>query len=188
MIAIHAIKVLVLVSIPLLFNDLNRSNADDTYELIESRNGIEIRQYRESVFASYSNSQDNSSNFSELAEYIFGGNEKRQRIEMTSPVRSNMYGKKEMLFLMPETVTIENYPAPNNERVKIIQTPARLTASIAFSGYADDLTCGKMKLELIDILTQNSMGYENDFQTLIYDPPYKRVGRLNEILVSIKNN
>jgi hypothetical protein len=45
-----------------------------------------------------------------------------------------------------------------------------------------------MKLELIDRLTQNSMGYENDFQTLIYDPPYKRVGRLNEILVSIKNN
>ena len=107
-------------------------------------------------------------------------------IEMTSPVRSNMYGKKEMLFLMPETVTLENYPAPNNERVNIIHTPARLTASIAFSGYADDQTCNKKKLELIAILNQHSMVYENDFQTLIYDPPYKRVGRHNEILVSIK--
>jgi len=188
MIAIHAIKVLVLVSIPLLFNTLNTSNADDTYQLIESRNGIEIRQYRESVFASYSNSQDNSSNFSALAEYIFGGNEKRQMIEMTSPVRTNMYGKQEMLFLMPETVTIENYPNPNNDRVKIILKPARLTASIAFSGYADDQTREKMKRELIDILNQNSIRYENDFQTLVYDPPYKRVGRLNEILVSIENH
>jgi len=45
-----------------------------------------------------------------------------------------------------------------------------------------------MKRELIDILNQNSIRYENDFQTLVYDPPYKRVGRLNEILVSIENH
>ena len=155
-----------------------------TYKIIQEIDGIEIRHYVESTCASYyDNEGDNP--FTVLADYIFGGNQIGQKIEMTSPVAINMFGNEEMIFLMPTSITIENHPKPNNDAVKIFKSPNRLTASITFSGYADNKACLNNKQQLIDILKQNLISHKNDFQLLVYDPPYKKFNRTNEIIVSI---
>ena len=157
---------------------------DKGYKIIQEIDGIEIRHYIESTCASYYNNEGDNQ-FTVLADYIFGGNQIGQKIEMTSPVAINMFGNEEMIFLMPTSITIENYPKPNNDAVKIFTSPNRLTASITFSGYADNQACLNNKQQLIDILKQNLISHKNDFQLLVYDPPYKMLNRTNEIIVSI---
>ena len=39
--------------------------------------------------------------FQYLANYIFGGNNEKEKISMTSPVTMRQYGNQEMIFRLP---------------------------------------------------------------------------------------
>ncbi|MDX1350678.1 MAG: heme-binding protein [Putridiphycobacter sp.] len=61
------------------------------YEVEKKYDHFEIRQYEASLFTSYKMSTNkyeeaSSKGFRSLAGYIFGGNEKNEKIAMTSPV------------------------------------------------------------------------------------------------------
>ena len=49
-----------------------------------------------------------------LAGYIFGGNDKEEKIAMTSPVAMSLKDSTTMLFLVPKKYTRDNLPVPND--------------------------------------------------------------------------
>ena len=154
------------------------------YTLIKKVDSVEIRQYEPSIFASYIElNGSNNSQFRTLAGYIFGDNEKEEKIGMTSPVSMVQSSKKEMLFLMPSRYSLESLPKPKNKNIKIIEVGERKVAALRFSGYANQNSIQKQKKLLINTLDSHQINHSNHFEVLVYNSPYKLFNRRNEIIV-----
>ena len=167
---------------------LNSQNVDNTYKVIEKIGKVEIREYEPSLFASYENDQtgkNQNSSFRVLADYIFGSNDKDEKIAMTSPVIIKLHNNREMLFRMPKKYNKKNLPQPENNDVKIISSKKVIKATIKFSGYSNEQKELKMISQLKNILSENNIKHNGKFELLVYDPPYKIMNRRNEISVNI---
>ena len=157
---------------------------------IDASIDIEIRKYKKSMFASYYSKEEKSQNnyFRILAGYIFGDNEKKEKIDMTSPVQIKLNDNKDMLFRMPAKYNSNNIPKPNNKAIKIIEKKERKVAVIKFSGYAREKNIKKNKKILIEKLKENKIIYDDKFELWVYDDPFKIKNRRNEIVVNIYND
>ncbi len=84
-----------------------------------------------------------------LANYIFGGNARGQKIEMTAPVvqqriepdrlpRSERRDGEAWIvrFIMPAGFTPQSLPPPKDEQVQLISLPPERVALVRFSGWA----------------------------------------------------
>lgn len=159
----------------------------ENYKIIRSIDSVEIRQYPDLIYASYFSSSGNNSQFRVLANYIFGGNDKKEQIGMTSPVNMRLSSKnKEMMFLMPERYEMESLPTPNSNDIDIIKMDSRKVAAIRFSGYSNDTKVKLKKQELIDTLEKYDIEYTDEFELLVYDSPYKVLNRRNEVIVILQ--
>ena len=67
----------------------------ENYTLIRKIDSVEIRQYPALIYASYFSQSGSNSQFRVLANYIFGGNNKNEKIGMTSPVNMRLSSKKQ---------------------------------------------------------------------------------------------
>ena len=72
------------------------------YQVLKIIDEIEIREYDEMIYASYTpkNESNRSSSFKMIANYIFGGNNANEEISMTSPVVMKPFDNDEMAFIM----------------------------------------------------------------------------------------
>jgi len=162
------------------------------YSIIKTYEDFEIRIYEASLFTSVKINTDNykqasSKGFSVLGGYIFGKNENKEQIPMTSPVAMTLEEEETtMLFLVPEKFTKENLPKPLNTKIKFIEMPEKKMAAITFSGWASDKKIEKYKLLLIKLLDENGIKYANKFSVLGYNPPYEVLFRRNEIIVELE--
>jgi hypothetical protein len=162
------------------------------YSIIKTYKDFEIRTYQASLFTSVKIHTDNykqasSKGFSILGGYIFGNNENKEQIPMTSPVAMTLEKKEmTMLFLVPEKFTKENLPKPENTKIEFIEIPEKKMAAITFSGWASDEKIEKYKLLLIKLLDENGIKYANKFSVLGYNPPYEVLFRRNEIIVELE--
>lgn len=164
----------------------------ETYPYVVNKkfNDFEIRSYEASLFTSVKLSSNNykdssSQGFSILAGYIFGGNDKNEKISMTSPVAMSIGDTTTMMFMLPKENTKEDLPRPNNSRIKFIQEPAKTVAAISFSGWANDEKIETYKNKLLKALERERIPYTNKFYFLGYNPPYEVINRRNEIIVTL---
>jgi hypothetical protein len=162
------------------------------YEVVKSYDGFEIRKYEASLFTSIKlNStnyeQSSGSGFSILAGYIFGNNDRQEKIAMTSPVAMSLEDTMSMMFMVPKKWTKESLPKPNQSNIEIIQEPAKLVAAIPFGGWANDEKINRYKSKLITALDAASIKYTNRYFYLGYNPPYDVVNRRNEIIVELES-
>mgnify|MGYP003331157082 CR=1 FL=1 len=148
---------------------------------------IEIRQYKESVNASYYSDSEGERNnyFKSLASYIFGGNSKNESISMTSPVTMRLHGNKEMIFRMPDKYSLENLPKANNPDINFFVIPPCTKAAISYSGYSNRKIEAIKITELKKTLLENNISHNDKFEVLVYNSPYKILNRRNEITVNI---
>ena len=162
------------------------------YSVIKTYKDFEIRGYEASLFTSVKINTDNykqasSKGFSILGGYIFGKNESKKQIPMTSPVAMRLEKEEmTMLFLVPKKFNKENLPKPENSKIEFIEIPKKKMAAITFSGWASDEKIEKYKLELINLLEKNGIEYANKFSLLGYNPPYEVLFRKNEIIVELE--
>jgi len=94
------------------------------FEILHEYSHFEVRKYVNTIQAQVSSpdSEDVSSNihFREIANYIFGNNDKSQNISMTAPVQTwSQNNETLMAFTMPSKLSLEELPEPNNNRVKL---------------------------------------------------------------------
>lgn len=153
---------------------------------------FEIRSYEASLFTSVQLSSNkykdvSSKGFSILAGYIFGGNEKNEKIAMTSPVVMSLDDSMTMMFLVPKKFKKETLPQPNQSQIKFREEAAKTVAAISFGGWANDEKIEKYKQELKSALDAEKIAYTNHFYFLGYNPPFEVFNRKNEIIVELES-
>ena len=159
--------------------------------MLKKYKGFEIRKYEASLFTSVKLDTDNykrasSKGFSILGVYIFGKNENKEQISMTSPVAMSLEAEMTMLFLVPKKFTKESLPKPENTNIKFIEVPEKKMAAITFGGWASDKKIEKYRLMLVNLLDKNKIKYSDKFSVLGYNPPYEILFRKNEIIVELE--
>ena len=172
---------------------LNSQRNIETYEYVVNKkyDTFELRSYEATLFTSvklstkgYNNSS--SRGFSILAEYIFGGNEKNQKISMTSPVTMTLEDSMTMMFMVPKKLKKEMLPKPNQSLIEFIEEPAKNVAAITFTGWANDKKIEKFKQELKSALNSKGIPYSDRFYFLGYNAPYEFFNRKNEVIVELQ--
>ena len=172
---------------------LNSQRNIETYEYVVNKkyDTFELRSYEATLFTSvklstkgYNNSS--SRGFSILAEYIFGGNEKNQKISMTSPVTMSLEDSMTMMFMVPKKLKKEMLPKPNQSLIEFIEEPAKNVAAITFTGWANDKKIEKFKQELKSALNSKGIPYSDRFYFLGYNAPYEFFNRKNEVIVELQ--
>jgi hypothetical protein len=150
------ILILFIVS-QLFFLNSQRNIETYAFKIINTYETIQIRQYEASLFTSVEIPSNNyrktsTKGFSVLAGYIFGGNDKKEKIAMTSPVAMSLKDSTTMMFLVPKKYTRDNLPTPNDSSIEFKDVPEKKVAAISFGGWANDLKIDSFKKKLIDVL------------------------------------
>ena len=152
---------------------------------------FEIRTYETTLFTSvrlstkgYKNSS--SKGFSILAGYIFGNNERNEKISMTSPVSMSLEDSMTMMFMVPKKFNKDLLPKPNQSGIEFKQEPAKTVAAISFSGWANDTKIEKNKQLLKLALDAEGIKYSNRFYFFGYNAPWEVFNRKNEIIVELQ--
>ncbi len=126
------------------------------------------------------------SGFSILADYIFGNNKSRQKVEMTSPVIAQQAEKIAMTtpvtvradehfvvaFIMPSAYTMATLPLPNNLAVHIREVSSNFIAAVRFNGYFNSDSIEQHKTLLMDWLQRNGYSSQGSFRVAGYNPPW----------------
>lgn len=178
---------------------------------------LEIRRYQhqiqaETTLESATWSEALSEGFRRLAAYIFGDNDAKRAIPMTSPVlttvtlgtgprrafqswappsvasvnRLNGVTSRDMVFVMPGDLSLDELPTPNDERIHLHGVPPRRMAALRFRGrYGGDLPAQKRN-ELLFLLKCAGLKAASEVWFAGYDGP-STLGflRRNEVLVEI---
>ena len=152
---------------------------------------FEIRNYEATLFttvklATKKYKESSSKGFSLLAGYIFGNNERNEKIAMTSPVAMTIEDSVTMMFMVPKKFKKEMLPQPNQLQIEFKEEPAKTVAAIVFDGWANDEKIEKYKEKLKAALDAEGIPYTNRFYFLGYNAPYEFFNRKNEIIVELQ--
>lgn len=187
---ILTVILLVIIVQQIMSNVATNKTETPEYIVLKKYETIEIRQYPDLVLAttimgnSYS---DNSGNgFRTVAGYIFGGNERNEKISMTSPVMVEMSDTVKMSFVMPSKYEIGKLPKPNNSEVRLHEEKAKIVAVIKYRGFSNDSKMEKYRLKLQNELESNNLTPIGPFMFYGYNPPYQLINRRNEVAVEIE--
>ena len=192
-IAIIALGVILpaFICIQLYFIHLQRNIETYPYIVKKKYQQVEIRSYETTLFTSvrlstkgYKNSA--SQGFSILAGYIFGNNERNEKIAMTSPVSMSLEDTMTMMFMVPKKFKKDMLPKPNQTGIEFTQEPAKILAAITFSGWANDTKIEKYKQDLKAVLDAEGIKYTNQFYFFGYNAPYEVFNRKNEVIVELQ--
>ena len=177
--------------IQLYFINAQRTIERYPYVVVKKHKQFEIRNYETTLFTSVKLSKKGykgsaSKGFSILAGYIFGNNERNEKISMTSPVSMSLEDSMTMMFMVPKKFNKDNLPKPNQSGIEFKEEPAKTMAAIRFSGWANETKIEKYKQQLISALDAEGIKYTNRFYFFGYNAPYELFNRKNEILVELQ--
>ena len=165
----------------------------ETYSYVVNKeyDQFEIRRYEATLFSSVKLSgttykETSSEGFSVLAGYIFGNNERSEKIAMTSPVAMTLEDSSTMLFMVPNKFNKETLPQPNESKIKFHNEPAKTVAAIQFKGWASDKKIENYKQKLIAALDNEGISHTDRFYFFGYNAPYEVFNRKNEVIVELQ--
>ncbi len=194
------IVVLAVVAAALLFigwtNRVSADTEEQPYTLIRKWEGIEFRTYPPAILASVSKNgkmmEVGNTGFRELAGYIFGGNDRSEKIAMTAPVvfvpgdaNSQL---TEMSFVMPADKTMDKLPSPNSSTVRIHRSDTVHMAVLRFGGFANNSDIEDKAEELRQLLKKNKIRFTDRVVFMAYNPPFQLVGRRNEVAFELQED
>jgi len=135
-----------------------------------------------------------ASSFGALAGYLFGKNEQKSPMKMTTPVFTSplVDEEKQMEFVLPSEYWNENENAPqplSGSGVTLQKRESEDRAVLLFGGYASKKEVDKRKKELVTVVTKDS-DWTSDDDTMItlaqYNDPFTVPWRrLNEVSVKV---
>ena len=178
------------------------------YQVVQKLgDGVEIREYEgriaaETVMAATDPDRARSEGFDVIARYIFGGNQKRQSIAMTSPVEmqqggtaiamttpvevKNGGGTMAMRFFMPASYRMDSLPLPTDSRVRLVELPRTRQAVLRFTGSTSDAAIAEKTQLLLAALKTSSWSAAGQTSAYLYNPPWTLPFlRRNEVMVEV---
>ena len=163
------------------------------FEILHEYSRFEVRKYVNTIQAQVSSpdSEDVSSSihFREIANYIFGNNDKAQNISMTAPVKTwSQNNETLMAFTMPSKLSLEELPEPNNNRVKLREIEGDIVAVLKFSWFSGDTKTKKLIQKLQDLIKIEGLKQKGNPKLAVYDNPMTTLpfARRNEIHLPIE--
>lgn len=188
--SILTIILLIITNQSSMANILTQKTETPQYKVIKKLDNVEIREYPDLIMASTKMGNSYSGNsgkgFSTVASYIFGGNDKNQKISMTSPVMVDMADTMKMSFIMPSKYEMDDLPSPDNRSVELQRQSSRILAVISFGGWANDDKLAEYKEMLKAELEKHQIKSKGDFIFLGYNPPFRMINRRNEVAVEVE--
>jgi hypothetical protein len=186
-----------------------RSEETPNYKVLLTEGNKEIRSYSSYIVAKTTVKgefrESQSEAFRILAGYIFGKNEKKQKLSMTAPVVQSQKSESEklsmtapvvqtastdgwtMTFMMPSKYKLEELPTPTDNRVTFEVVPEKLMAVIRYSGVSRDSLNNEMSNELsqwLGLKSEYTVASGPSFAG--YDPPWTiPFFRRNEAMIDL---
>ncbi|MDP5291997.1 heme-binding protein [Oceanimonas sp. CHS3-5] len=176
------------------------------YKVLREENGFELREYESHILAETlvdGEFEDAGSEaFGRLFKYISGNNKQQQKVAMTSPVgqeptsqkiemtspvgQQKQDGKWIVSFMMPASFTLETTPEPKDPNISIREVPARLIASVRYSGFWSEKSYHRNLAKLQDWIANNRLTKLGEPIWARYNPPFMPwFLRRNEILIPV---
>jgi Na+-transporting methylmalonyl-CoA/oxaloacetate decarboxylase gamma subunit len=186
-----SLTIVVVAGIGLLILSFTSKNIETPkYKVIKNYDEVEVRLYPKMVVAKTNladKSFDNqgSNGFRTIAGYIFGGNEKNEKIAMTAPVVMNMGDSASMYFVMPKSYDKEELPTPNSKNVQIVEVAEKTLAVITYGGFSSDEKIEKHRKQLEQILQKNKIQTKGAYMYMGYNAPWDIINRKNEVAIEL---
>ncbi len=178
------------------------------YRVILSDKNIELREYAPMLLAEVEVSGERKEaikqGFKMLADYIFGNNVSKTKMEMTAPVTSELNEKLAMTapvmqqgqgdkwkvrFVMPAGYTLDTLPKPNSSSVNLISIPAKRFVVIHFSGLAAEDNIQLHTEELKAYISEQNLKTIGSPVLAFYNPPWTLPFlRRNEVMIEVPFN
>jgi|LakMenE01Jun11ns_1017448.scaffolds.fasta_scaffold9609320_1 hypothetical protein len=161
------------------------------YKVIKTLGDVEIREYPQMILAQtklggkrYESNGNNG--FGVVANYIFGGNQQKQKIAMTAPVIMNMSDTDaSMSFVMPSQYQIADLPSPNSNAVTLVSQDSMKLAVLRFGGFSSDEKIAKHAQLLTQVLEKNNIRTKGSLLYMGYNAPWDVINRRNEVAFQI---
>ena len=187
------VLLLIFIGVQLFAIKSQRNIETYPYKVTKTYDSFEIRDYEPTLFTSVKLSTKNykessSKGFSILAGYIFGDNDRNEKIAMNYPVAMTLEDPITMLFMVPKKFEKEKLPQPNQPQIVFKKEPAKTVAAISFNGWADDDKIEHYKKKLKFALEKEEIPYTNRFYFLGYNAPYEVFNRKNEVIVELSKD
>jgi hypothetical protein len=180
---------------------------EPVYTVVESCDLYEIRDYEGYSVASTAMGKDSDgasmdgvmagSAFNVLAAYLFGDNEEKKSMSMTTPVTTTSSG--EMRFYLAEPAGRIPKPSSGKDNldrsVEIVDIPPARLAVRKFTGFVTDGEIARQKDVLLQALSIDGVELDVAHGAIVphivfqYNPPYTLpMVRRNEIAVPVRNS
>ncbi len=184
-----------------------RTADQPNYQVLNDYGHIQIRHYpalvvaQTEIIGDYKNSSNEG--FKRLAGYIFGNNQKQQKLSMTAPVIQEQSTEKMamtapvlqqksgdvwlMAFVLPQAYTLATAPVPRDAQVLIKVIPEKKVAVIHYSGALSEQDIKIRSDELTTWLTNHDYKIISPSRSAAYDPPWTLPFlRRNEVHIDIE--
>ena len=191
----------VLVTSPMMAS----GTEEPAHETLVKDGKYEIRQYEPTIIAEVEISGDmrraGNSGFRPLADYIFGNNTARSKIDMTAPVTRAKSEKIAMTapvtqtmvddawtvaFVMPSEWTMDTLPVPNNPDVTLREVPGELMATVKFAGIGRERVFIQKEAALRVWLSEQGYAASGVARYAGYDAPWvPGPFRRNEVMIPV---
>ncbi|HBW85221.1 MAG TPA: soul heme-binding protein [Crocinitomicaceae bacterium] len=191
MIYVSASLVIVFILSQLIMSYSLNKIENPSYIVLKDFGDFEVRLYDSMIMANTplsNNTYEQNANegFRRVASYIFGQNEREEKIAMTSPVFMEMGNSPSMSFVMPKQYNRQDLPDPTVRDVELVTVKPMRLAVISFSGYANDEKIAAYRKKLMGLMIKNGIKPGNQHYFLGYNAPWQVIGRKNEVAIEIK--
>lgn len=176
------------------------------YKVLVKAKGFELRDYPAHVVAEtvVDATLEDAGNkaFGRLFGYISGKNRSQDKIAMTAPVSQESVSEKIAMtapvgqqraeggwvvsFAMPSSYTLSSLPVPEDPEVRLREVPARLMASVQYSGTWSESRYLRYRQELELWIGTNGFRILGEPVWARYNPPFTPwFLRRNEVLIPV---
>jgi hypothetical protein len=167
--------------------------ANVKYDVVKRVGKVELRQYPRLVVAQVEGYEDEAFNL--LFRFISGANRGQTKVAMTAPVLSQRIAmtapvlseRGSLAFVMPAAFSLDTTPEPLDDRVRIVEVPARTVAALRFSGRWSAALFEQKTRELRDALAQAQIRTKGSVFSMRYNAPFTPgFLRRNEVAVEVQ--
>jgi hypothetical protein len=212
-------KIIGILLMPFLFSGCSNSQEVGTYNGYElppysviskeevKESDFEIREYKPQLVAEVTVDGERDEaigkGFRILAGYIFGDNENKIEVAMTTPVTQSPTSEKIAMttpvtqdkvddswvvrFGMPKEYTMETLPKAKNNKISFTITKPSKKVAVVFSGFTGDEKLAAQTKLLEDFITAKKLTKISEPTIAFYNDPFTFPwNRRNEILIEVK--